>query len=187
MIEAEIKVRLSEKENLEARLSERGFCRTDSSFQQDIYFDNAAGEMRRFDRALRIRTEQRDEGRPVCTLNCKGPRLDMETASREELELEISSAATGRDLLCALGFSPAGSVEKRRTNYVRGDVTCSLDTVTGLGCFLEAEILAKDHREYEEASGRLTSLLQELGIGREAVVTESYLSLLYKKQQTAEE
>ena len=97
--------------------------------------------------------------------------------TREETQFEVSSFEAGRIVLNGLEFYPAGEVEKIRVHYLKEDITCCLDTVTGLGDFFEIEVMVEESG-YDEAIARINDLLQELGLSMEDTVRESYLCML---------
>ena len=53
-------------------------------------------------------------------------------------------------------------IEKHRTRYSYQDMTLCLDSVTGLGTFLEIETLCETHAEIEQANTRLLSVVSQL-------------------------
>lgn len=205
MIEVEIKLPLRQKEEAEetSRIAEElcglGFCKAARFRQRDSYFDNAAGEIRKGGKALRLREiEDLIRGGMTAELNFKGPRMDRVSMTRQELETEIGQAETGRRILAALGYSPVPpEVIKERTEYRRENITACLDRVKGLGDFLELEILAEeetpgsrkecgtvnpDGEDPGAALQELEALLRKLGYGMSDTVTSSYLSMLQKRK-----
>ncbi len=184
MIETEIKLplRQGDAERIAAVLSGRGFRQAARFRQRDTYFDNAAGEIRRGGKALRVReTEDLGHGGLTATMNFKGPRMDRISMTRQELETEVGQAETGRQILAALNYAPVPpEVFKERTEYRREEITACLDRVEGLGDFLELEIMAREGEE-GPALLRLEGLLGELGYGMSDTVTRSYLGMLTEK------
>ena len=78
----------------------------------------------------------------------------------------------------ALRFGVRGTVKKRRTVFVCNGIRINLDTVEGLGDFIEFEApIDGDPRETQKAVVRL---MQTFGIGRGDLVAGSYIDLLTK-------
>ena len=92
--------------------------------------------------------------------------------------------AAARGLLRALGFRDLFTVDKTRREFSRGKVTVCLDSVAGLGEYLELEILLEDAERREAAVDTLLALLDTLGVRREALRRESYLELLLRTSAT---
>ena len=176
MLEVEVKIRADHK-NIREKLLNMGFECGTTEYEKDIYFNGDVKDMRAEGKALRIR-ESVAGGSRRFTLNYKGPKKDRITMTREETEFEIPSFEDGLVLLAGLGFAPAGEVEKKRIHFVLDDITCCLDLVTGLGEFLEVEILTDSEDCYEEVLERIRDLIETLGLSMEDSLTHSYLSML---------
>ena len=58
MIEVEIKLPIKNKEEVSAKLQEMGFVKADLICEEDVYFDNASGQIRKQGEALRVRKVQ---------------------------------------------------------------------------------------------------------------------------------
>ncbi len=175
MYEVEVKVKASHdavRETLES---------TDATFrrsveQTDRYFNAPHRDFAASDEALRIRTVK-GEGDSVTKVTYKGPRLDGETKTRTEHETEIGDAEAMTATLEALGFEPVATVEKHREYYELGTTTVTLDSVSGLGEFVEVEIVAETEA-LDASQQAVTDTLAELGLEDAETVSESYLELL---------
>lgn len=160
------------------RLLSLGAQPAESIRQTDKYFAHPARNFVATGEAFRIRTAG-----DWNALTYKGPLLDPLTKSRRELEVAFASgtaeAARMRDLLVALGFQPAGRVEKTRTPLElerRGQsLTLALDEVHRLGLFLELEIVAPES-DWQPARDILLELAADLGLNNSE--RRSYLELL---------
>lgn len=104
-------------------------------FEDNALFDTSDSKLRSAGLLLRLR---RCGQRVVLTF--KGPALVGRHKSREELELEISEAATFAQILARLGFQPTFRYQKYRTEYSHPQ-TGGLATLdeTPIGDFLELE------------------------------------------------
>jgi adenylate cyclase class 2 len=172
MIEVEVKARANEQTIHKILALGAVFLAEENHI--DIYFNSPLRDFKKTDEALRIRIKE--EG---SRLTYKGPKLDSETKSRQELTVEIDSPERMEDVLRALGFVPSAEVRKRRTKYVLGDVTFALDDVQGLGLFLEVE--ARGEADWEGQKIRVVSLLSQLGLGES--LRKSYLELLEEQSK----
>jgi adenylate cyclase class 2 len=104
-------------------------------FEDNALFDTAGSTLRSAGRLLRLRCCG-----PRVLLTFKGPALVGRHKSRQELELEISDAATFAKILAQLGFQPTFRYQKFRTEYThpRSGGLATLDQ-TPIGDFLELE------------------------------------------------
>jgi len=168
--ECEVKARLSDGllEDILNKLADRGFKYTGRKRQVDIYLNHPCRDFGATDEALRVRVEG---ARAV--LCYKGPRRPGGPV-KERLEVEVGVSDCGRVLaiLEALGFREVARVSKVREEYVRGDVRVCLDSIEGLGRFVEVE----------GPRDRVLELVEELGIG-DYVVDKTYLELLMSKDR----
>lgn len=122
-------------------------------------------------------------------LTYKGPRVDAVTKTRREHSLPLAAPDTfggpratveaWTDMLAAVGFRVVAEVAKDRTalSLERGSlaVEIAIDTVAGLGAFVELELLAEE-AGLDAARECLGALARELGLT--ASERRSYLELL---------
>jgi adenylate cyclase class 2 len=189
MYEVELKFPVTDLRALEQRLaslSGRLYAPVD---QVDLYFNHPCRDFALTDEALRLRQDA--DG---VAITWKGPRIDAATKTRREIELPLSvgpsqgcdaapatasTIADWTELLAALGFRPVATVAKRRrparVHWQGMEVDVALDSVAGVGEFLELEIQA-DEADVPQARACLESLARELGCGNPE--RRSYLELL---------
>lgn len=181
MLEVEVKIKAPLKETIE-KLENLGFVKGTTVYEKDVYYNGTNKDLRAEDKALRIR-EYRDFSteKAKFVMNFKGPKIDSLSMTREETEFEIPSFAAGEALFNGLGFFPAGTVEKTRTYYNKNDIECCLDTVTGLGEFLEIEIMAEES-DYDSAMNCIKELITSLGLSMNDSIRTSYLCMLTQKK-----
>ena len=180
MIEVEIKIR-TDLDSAGEKLTDNGFIKDRFIKESDTYYDNAAGDIRGSDTALRIRTvEYPDLGTSESYITFKGRRCDDVSMTRPEYESLIEGPDEIKMILKALGYGPVEpAVIKERTLYVKGSVSACLDRVEGLGDFLELEIMSESESK-DDALNRLWEMLELLGYNREDTVTVSYLTMLQR-------
>lgn len=168
-LEIEVKVPCADLVQVEERLLDIGAVSLGVQSQEDVYFTHPCRDFGESDEALRIRTVE-----SVRRLTYKGPKLDNETKTREELEIEIEP---GVDLILQrLGFRETARVRKRRESFVFNDIEVSLDLVEDLGGFVEFEFKGESVSAGKE---RIFSLARRLGL--EGSERRSYLELLLEK------
>lgn len=189
MYEVEMKFSVADPAALEQRLGSLGATWCEPVDQADRYFNHPCRDFARTDEALRLR----HDGDGVA-ITWKGPRIDAATKTRREIELPLfgvlsgsgdgphhaaSTIARWTELLEALGFRPVATVAKRRrpaaVRWQGMEVVVALDSVAGLGEFLELELQATE-ADVPRARACLESLARELGCG--PTERRSYLELL---------
>jgi adenylate cyclase class 2 len=167
MLEIEIKMRSADNGRVERLLLEMGAALLGEHDQVDEYFNHPCRDFAETDEALRLRMDSR--GR----MTYKGPKIDRFTKTREEIELDIDDMDKMTLILVRLGFRQVAKVNKRRKEYLLDGVTASLDSVEGLGDFVELEVQGEDA---EEGRSRIEKLRDDLGlVGSER---RSYLEML---------
>ncbi|MFD1515375.1 class IV adenylate cyclase [Halomarina rubra] len=177
MYEVEVKLR-AEHAALADRLAALGATHDRTVEQRDTYYDAPHREFAETDEALRIRRVTRLDGPeepPECRVTYKGPLVDDTTKTRVEHETGVEDGETMGEVLDALGFDPAVTVEKRREQYAFDGVTVVLDDVTGLGQFVEVELESED---VDAARERCFEVVRELGLDPGDGIRTSYLGLL---------
>jgi adenylate cyclase class 2 len=180
MYEVELKVR-ADHGPVRRRLAAVGAERVGAVTQTDSYYDAPHREFAATDEALRLRRERR-EGEATTTLTYKGPLVDEETKTRVEHETDVDDPDATEEMLAALGFEPAATVEKRRERYRLGDYAVTLDDVDGLGEFVEVERRADD-TDLDAAREGAFDLLERLGLDDAGTIRTSYLGMLLDAQE----
>jgi adenylate cyclase, class 2 len=138
-LEVEIKARCDSHALFRARLAGLGAEPGDAYTETDVYFAHPSRDFAVSGEAFRVRRSG-----AASRITYKGPRADSEIKTREEIELDVSSAEDMERVLNRLGFSEAGRVTKRREEYSLGTCLICLDTVDGLGEFVEIEATGTD-------------------------------------------
>jgi adenylate cyclase class 2 len=179
--------------------------------QADVYYDAPQRDFAETDEALRLRTERdrdgpgaaddgtatvrnTDESPPDSTtgvLTYKGPLVDEESKTRREIESPVVDADGIDDVLNAVGFDVAATVEKHRERYRIDDVVVMLDSIAELGEFVEVETevprgssVNEDDAAIAAARDELESVLESLGLDPGDGIRTSYLGLLLEGPET---
>ena len=111
-------------------------------------------------------------------LTYKGPLVDAESKTRAEHETAVADGDTAAGILAGLGFEPAAVVEKDRTFFGLDGYTVSLDTVDGLGEFVEVEGEAASEDDVADVREGAADVLRGLGLDPDDQIRTSYLGLL---------
>jgi len=78
----------------------------------------------------------------------------------------------------AQALGEIGRIEKLRLLFLRGRTRIHLDTVTGLGHFLELEVVVAEHELPAHGIEEANELLMQLGVDSSQLIAGSYLDLL---------
>lgn len=186
MLEVEVKAFLEgiSPEKLEQRRMVLGFQKTAVLHERDVYYNGRSRDFCKTDEALRLRSCTRlPDGTAVHMLTYKSPKLDAVSNARREYEVTVSDGNTAGRLLEALDYQPAFTVEKVRREYRLNEVTLCVDEVTGLGRFLELEMLIEDEGDRNTAERQLLKLLDQLEVSRDRLTGTSYLELLMQQSE----
>lgn len=203
MIEVEIKLRIKNKSQIKEKLIELGFLEYETLTETDTYFDTKNGDIRLSDQALRIReTINHTTKTSSVTLNFKGKKLDNISVTRPEFETTVSNGESMFEILKSLGYHPVEpKVIKLRqelklspentcsdptdscidsVNIASGSINACIDSVTGLGDFLELESVIENDADKDGELAKLSNILSILGYSMDDTTTTSYLSALQK-------
>jgi len=180
MYEVEVKLR-ADHESVRDRLETLGASAEATVEQIDRYYDAPHREFAETDEALRLRRVARPDdaeaGEAETRVTYKGPLVDEVSKTRVEHETTVADGETMADVLDALGFTPAATVEKRREVYSLDGLTVVLDDVTDLGTFVEVELESDD---VEAARERCFEVVRDLGLDPDDGIRTSYLGLLLR-------
>ena len=183
MIEVEIKVRVDEDLNsVEEKLKALNAKLIDIVEERDYYIDlNPCIDLKSMDSALRVRVSRSLLRNTISNeLTFKGRRVSEYPKTRKEITVYIDSAEKMLMIFNELGFKKFYTVSKTRRIYQLRNCRIFLDSVDGLGSFVEIEVTS--YRDVDEAKKEVENLLKELGI-RGEIVRETYLELLLKQKR----
>ncbi|KAK8722762.1 hypothetical protein OTU49_012021 [Cherax quadricarinatus] len=74
-----------------------------------------------------------------------------------------------------------GVVKKTRTLYMVDQTRVHVDTVYGLGDFMELEVMLREDQTVEDGEKIATDLQRQLGIEKEDLLSEAYMDMILKK------
>jgi adenylate cyclase class 2 len=178
-IEVEQKFSLPDSKRVLAKLIELGAESRLVVRQVDTYYAHPVRDFATTDEALRIR--QVGEANFI---TYKGPKLDLRTKTRREIELPLAAghqaAADYGELLDALGFEPVATVRKIRqilqVTRAGQTIEVALDQVDSVGTFIELEIVVTQDDQVDQAQQQIHGLASDLQLDQP--VRSSYLELL---------
>jgi adenylate cyclase class 2 len=131
--EQEVKFYLSDLPALQRKLQQLGELRHERILEYNLRFDTADDRLSSAHKVLRLRQDER------IRMTYKGPAdPTAAVARRTEIEFEVSSFASARRLLEALGYRVVTSYEKYRTTYLLAGAEVVLDELP-YGNFCEIE------------------------------------------------
>ncbi|UZJ37635.1 MULTISPECIES: class IV adenylate cyclase [unclassified Prosthecochloris] len=141
--------------------------------QDDTFFSCKTGR-------LKLRVLSTGEGKLIFYRRAdkKGPKESF------YLHLPVSQPDVMRDLL-AMSYGQTGRVHKYRLLFLTGRTRIHLDNVSGLGHFLEIEVILEENETTETGVTEAYRLLERLGIDRSQLIEGAYVDLLAKKLSTA--
>lgn len=179
-IEVERKYRITSSGEIRRKVESLGGRFAQAIQQSDSYFAHPSRDFASTDEALRIRRVG-----PENVMTYKGPKLDRDSKSREEIEIPLGqgdTAAQGTSkILERLGFRPVLTVTKLRcvanVAWNGFEVEAALDEVSGAGLFVELETQAETD-DLEQAKECIRSLAAELGLREADQERRSYLELV---------
>ena len=169
ILEVEIKAYCDNTSELRERLYSIGADYIETRNEQDIYFNHPSRDFGKTDEALRLRFVN-----GKCKVTYKGPKVSSETKARIEHETGIENTEVFLNILDALGFTKSGEITKVRELYVLKDMEITLDSIEGLGDFVEIE---KQCLMRKDAEVELFDTAARLGLSR--FERRSYLELKY--------
>jgi len=170
--EIEAKLKVDSLQEVKRKLDELGAEFQEEQLQTDYHFDDASAALTNTDRCLRVRRQTVGNSKRFF-LTYKGAKEESNFKKRQEIEIEIKDADSAQKLLSALGYEKVLVVEKKRRLWRLGDCEISLDRLPLLGNFVEIE--GPDDE-------KITDAQRSLGLADLPHITESYASLVAKKQ-----
>lgn len=176
--EIEVKAKVSDLNRLASQLEAKGCELSEPIVQHDevfINFTTPYDQMSSGSNFLRIR-----QGNGKILFTIKQPQVTELDCL--EHEVEISDAEEMRQAILLLGYHKAIEVHKTRRKTMCGDYEICLDSVEGLGDFVEVEKITEGE-DPEKVQTELFEFLKQFGISEADRVTNGYDTLLYRSKQ----
>lgn len=176
MKEVEVKARISDCAKIIAQLEALDCVFSEPLVQKDIIFLPKGRDFSNIvsgDSVLRIRNSN---DKLIMTLK---RQLSNELDNLEH-EIVIDDAKQGAEIIQNMGYRRALQVEKTRRKTKYEGMTICIDSVEGLGDFIEVEKLTTD--DSEKTQDELFTFLQTLGLTER--VFEGYDTMIAKKSNS---
>lgn len=178
MIEIEIKAKITDPKLAFEKINYIGGKYSHSEKQHDIYFNGDKKDFKKSDEALRIREiPDGDDFKKILTY--KGPKLNSETKTRKEIEVEISDTENMADILINLDYKPSAIVNKVRRIFTYNEYVITVDKLNKLGYYMEIEYVANEDDDIDTIQEEIFKIFEKMGITSGFEKT-SYLELLEK-------
>ena len=175
MVEVEVKARIQNPETVVVAFQQKGWAFSKLQEQEDLLFLPNGIEVpttKLETPMIRIRTTN---GKHILTLKKKVSSSNKLVSM--ELETEINDPEAVKQMLLELGFHEALELHKVRRESKNAGIAICVDTVAGLGSFVEVEkITTEDPALVQE---ELYTFLESVGILRDQRVFEAYDTLLW--------
>lgn len=177
MREIEIKVKISNLDNIQRKLEKKGCILSDPISQHDVIYSrgNSKGEWqssKEGDIIIRIRFSKN-----IAELNLKQQKSgEMDNL---EYETEIKDPEAMNKILAALGYAPAIEVKKLRRKGKLGEYEICVDEVEKLGNFIEIEKLTEDNADPQKIRNEIFEVIESLGLSRDDEETRGYDTQIY--------
>lgn len=139
--------------------------------QQDTFFGIPAGR-------LKLRDFQDGSGQLIFY-----ERPDQEGPKLSNYSISPTNDPQGLVKVLTDALGQVGQVKKERRLYMVGQTRVHVDSVEGLGDFMELEVVMKEHQSTEEGVAIANKLMLDLGVKEEDLIEGAYMDLLLKNQQ----
>ncbi|MNH50381.1 CYTH domain protein [compost metagenome] len=180
MREIEIKARIRSVQSIIDVLSTQNIIVTELITQHDRVYGQVGVDDTSDNTAawLRIRSETKQGStKHIFTLK----RSITNQMDSIEHETEIADPRELKAIIHQLDFSLYSDLTKTRQKAHMGDIEICIDSVDGLGSFVEVEKLTDETADYDAVVAELWQVLKRLGVQSDDEVTDGYDVLMNKK------
>jgi adenylate cyclase class 2 len=180
MREIEIKATIRSVQSIIDMLSAQGVAVSEPVTQHDRVYGELGSDGAEENTSpwLRIRTETKQgTTKHIFTLK----RSVTNQMDSIEHETEIADDVELERIISHLSFVLYSDLTKTRQKAHIGEIEICLDTVDGLGTFIEAEKLTTEDADYEAVIEELWAIFTSLGVSPEDEVTDGYDVLMNKQ------
>jgi predicted adenylyl cyclase CyaB len=178
----EVKARLEHPQAVHERLRAHAACFITTLHQRDVFFAVPVGRLKlRFVAATvaGARNDSTDSAELIFYQRADTPELRGSDYERVAI---ADGMALWRSLKAALGV--IGEVRKVRQLYTLENVRIHLDTVEGLGDYLEIEAVLDDDHDEAQCRAAAQALLEVLQITPAAYESRAYIELSRERAQS---
>lgn len=137
--------------------------------QEDTFFNSPQGRLK-----LRVLTDKRAQLIYYTRSDQSGPK-------RSDYQLFETSAAEALKTVLSLAYGVRGVVRKTRYLYLAGQTRIHLDDVSGLGQFMELEVVMQPGQPDQQGQAIAEELMQKLGVTSADLLEGAYMDLIESK------
>ena len=175
-LEYEVKVPVDDVESVKEKIIAIGGRLIDKRYEVDYYIDMRSCSNVPEDVVVRVRKVMLEAGRVTGEITFKGRRMHPDVKAREEITVSVDNPEKTVAIFSKLGFKVI-KVEKEREVYILSkDMRICVDSVKGLGKFIEVEIMNPPSKDY--FMSRLNDILVRLSLRGREIIVKSYLEML---------
>jgi len=176
--EYEVKVRVNDLSSVRKALINLGAVFKGRLVEEDYYIDlSNCTTLENRDVVFRVRVRLSNEVKEG-ELTLKGPRQSRDIKVREELNVKLDKPEELINMMVRLGFKVI-NLTKEREVYALNNMNVYLDSVRGLGEFMEVE--AFNVRSDDEFKALLDELISKLDLKQAEVLSSSYIEMLLSR------
>jgi adenylate cyclase class 2 len=188
--EIELKAWVEEPEVLKSRIASLA-CFSASFEKEDAYWypcsEPSSGTVPSSGVRIRKERDTDPQGRTTQTtwVTYKTKELRRGIEVNDEREFTVSDDGIFEELLRRLGLEPGIRKHKQGWAWDYGEIRVELAEVSGLGWFVELEIIGDDHEAetITQARTRLLALLHQIGVEEAKIETRYYTEMLREKMK----
>ncbi|XP_062873126.1 adenylate cyclase CyaB-like [Trichomycterus rosablanca] len=163
----EIKARLRHLDHVTKRARELSGSDGTIIMQHDTFFNTEKGGR------LKLRKFLDGSGQLIFY-----ERPDMGGPKLSNYSISNTNDADGLIKVLSDALGQVGQVKKKRNLYLVGQTRVHVDSVEGLGDFMELEVVMKEDQSTEEGVAIANQLMQDLGVKEEDLIEGAYMDLL---------
>lgn len=178
-MEIEIKAICENKEEVKTKLKEIDAVEGKQKHQIDEYYNHPSRDTRQTKEYIRLRYK------PDSQEGVFAYHLNISDGVTKEFEIKVDNVKTFKEILEKLGFPLLGVIDKQRETYTHNDFKITLDDVKDIGMFVEIETDGEES-EIKEKKEQCAKLLEQLGISREKINNNIWLSDIATGRTTLE-
>uniref|UniRef100_A0A1A8MVD2 CYTH domain-containing protein n=1 Tax=Nothobranchius pienaari TaxID=704102 RepID=A0A1A8MVD2_9TELE len=164
----EIKARVNDPVRLAQRVAELSQSEGTIIRQRDTFFNCSQGR-------LKLRDFMNGSGQLIFY-----KRPDSDGPKLSQYSISPTSDPPSLQVVLADALGVKGQVQKVRQLFLIGQTRVHLDTVEGLGHYMELEVVMRPEQTVEEGQQIAVNLMQQLGVSEENLVTGAYMDLILK-------
>lgn len=165
----EIKAYARNFAQIQARAAELSDTPCEIIEQEDTFFVTPHGRLK-----LRILTEKRAQLIYYARSNQSGPK-------RSDYHIFETDDAHNLKMVLELTYGVRGVVRKTRYLYLAGQTRIHLDDVSGLGHFMELEVVMQPGQTDQQGQAIAEDLMKKLGITPADLLEGAYMDLIESK------